>query len=161
LTDACLRGTWAVADYEAFLQAALDLAGASAGAMPITFEGASGDLALTFDATTITYAATGFELRGSATTPDGITVSVAVRLNGQATSGYEVTGPGTIELIEPDPTGLVVEAEVFIAGTSAGVTPMGSVRLDLLPQPDLRLYLHPGHPGPDDPAAGRARRVVP
>jgi len=123
-TDACLQGTWAVTDYEAFLRAALDLAGASTSAMPISFEGASGDLALTFDATTITYAATGFELRGSATTPEGIAVSVAVRLNGVATSGYEVTEPGTIELIEPDATGLSVEAEVFIAGASAGVTPM-------------------------------------
>jgi hypothetical protein len=122
-TDTCLVGEWQLADYEAFMQAALDMAGATSGAAPITFDGASGDLWFTFDNDTITYSATGFELEGS-TSVQGMAISVTIRLDGETSSGYEVTEEGTMELLELDPSGFTVEAETFVAGSSAGVMPI-------------------------------------
>jgi hypothetical protein len=122
-SDTCLVGEWQVADYEAFMQAALDMAGATSGAGPITFDGASGDLWFTFDNNTITYSATGFELQGS-TSVQGMAVSVTIRLDGETTAGYGITDEGTIELIELDPSGFTVEAETFVSGSSVGVMPI-------------------------------------
>ncbi len=122
-TDTCLVGEWQVADYEAFMQAALDMAGATSGAAPISFDGASGDLWFTFDENTITYSATGFELQGS-TSVQGMAISVTIRLDGETTASYAVDETGTIELIDLDPSGFTVEAETFVAGSSAGVMPI-------------------------------------
>lgn len=118
-TDSCLQGNWVVTDYNAFMQAAL----ATAGATGITFEGASGGMAFTFSPTTITYSASDFELRGSASAA-GVMVEVAVRISGTATATYEVTEPGTIAIVEVDPGSFTIEAETFVGGGSAGVMPM-------------------------------------
>ncbi|HYJ12314.1 MAG TPA: hypothetical protein VEW66_01890 [Thermomicrobiales bacterium] len=122
-TDTCLVGDWQIVDYETFLQAALDLAGATNGPAPITFDGASGDLWFTFDEDTITYSASEFELDGS-TTVQGMAVSVTIRLDGEATAGYDVIEEGTIDLIELDTAGFTVEAETFLDGASMGITPI-------------------------------------
>ena len=121
-TDACLQGTWQVDDYDAFLQAALDLAGVTDSAMPITYEGSEGDLSIAFSEDTITYSAGDFGISGNATTSDGITVSVTIHLEGVATAGYDVIEEGTIDLVEIDSGGFAVSGEVFLEGTSVGVT---------------------------------------
>ena len=122
-SDACLQGAWAVRDYEAFMVAALAMAGADTSAMPITFEGASGGLDATFGPDTITYAASDFELRGSTVT-QGMAIEVTLRFSGTATVTYEVTSPGTIELIEVDPGSFTVSAETAVGGSSMGTTAM-------------------------------------
>jgi hypothetical protein len=125
-TDSCLLGAWQVLDYEAFMVAALGLAGADTSAVPVTFEGASGSMAFTFDASTITYTASEFELRGSAVT-QGIAIQVVVRISGTATASYEVTEKGVIDIIEVDASGFTITAESFVGGGSAGVMPMDAL----------------------------------
>lgn len=123
LTDTCLVGDWRVADYAAFLQAALGMAGATTGAAPITLDGVSGDLWFAFDGTTLTYNAANFELSGS-TVVQGMAVSVTVRLNGQASAGYGITAPGVITLLGLDTSGITVEAESTVGGSPMGVQPI-------------------------------------
>lgn len=121
--DTCLIGKWSVADYDAFMQAALAAAGATEGAAPIIFEGSDGLLDIIFTADTITYAASGFELRGS-TTVQGMQVMVIVRLEGTAIAQYDITTPGRVDLFEVDTTGFTVSAEIFVGGSSMGVQPI-------------------------------------
>jgi hypothetical protein len=122
-TDSCLLGAWQVLDYEAFMVAALGLAGADTSAVPVTFEGAGGSMAFTFDASTITYTASEFELRGSAVT-QGIAIQVVIRISGTATASYEVAEKGVIDIVEVDASGFTITAESFVGGGSAGVMPM-------------------------------------
>lgn len=121
--DTCLIGRWSVADYDAFMRAALAAAGATDGATPITFEGSQGLLDIIFDGSTITYAASGFELRGS-TIVQGMEVVVIVRLEGTAIAQYDITTPGRIDLFEVDATAFTVSAEIFVGGSSMGIQPI-------------------------------------
>jgi len=122
-TDACLQGAWSVRDYEAFMVAALAMAGTDTSAMPITFEGASGGLEVNIGPDTITYTATDFRLSGSAVT-QGIAIEVTLSFSGTATVTHEVSAPGVIDLIEVDPGSFAVSADTSVGGSSVGVTAM-------------------------------------